>query len=131
MISCAHQILKDIAKESNQLRIDNYLNQMGRSRERVRDRYQYADSEGVDVELVIQSMGYQNMDEFTDSLQQMIQNPRINTDFKGAINDLKETGQLIREMDQSLTQEMNNHGAQHGQSMIGSGSGNGQGLMGN
>ena len=131
MISCAHQILKDIAKESNQLRIDNYLNQMGRSRERVRARYQYADSEGVDVELVMQSMGYQNMDEFTDSLQQMIQNPRINTDFKGAINDLKETGQLIREMDQSLTQEMNNHGAQDGQSMIGSGSGNGQGLMGN
>ena len=51
--------------------------------------------------------------------QEMIENAKGTED----IEDLEEIGRLIRQMDQNLTQEMDHHRAQHGQSVSGSGFG--------
>ncbi len=121
MISEAHHYLKDQAKESNSWRIDNYLAQMYRARERFQERWQNAGYEGVDVDSVLQDMGYQNMTEFMETLQGMTENAQGNDDIKDSIQELKEIGRTIREVDKALTQEIGRHIAQHG---AGQGNGN-------
>jgi translation initiation factor 2B subunit (eIF-2B alpha/beta/delta family) len=131
LISDAHQYLKDQAKECNERRINNYLDQMYRARERCREQEQNAGYEGVDVDSVLQSLGYQNMAEFIQTLQNMAQNAQGKDNIQDTINDLRAIGQTIREMDHALTQEIGHYRAQHGQSSTGGNGGFGQGNMGN
>ncbi|MGD9131270.1 MAG: hypothetical protein PVH73_06825 [Candidatus Bathyarchaeota archaeon] len=132
LISDAHQILKDLAKESNPRRINNFLEKMTRTRERLKERLQYAGGEGVDVNGVLNQMGYENMTEFENALQEMASNAKDADDIKDALKEMKELGQIIREMDKELTQQMHQHGQQSGQGgndqggAQGNGSGNGQ-----
>ena len=127
LISEAHKIIKDLAKESNSWRLGNYLAKMVRARERVRERCQYAGGEGVDVNAVLNQLGYQNMTEFIQTLQNMAADARGADNFKDALQELREIGQTIREMDQALTQTMNQHQNQHGQGGTGGEGGSGQG----
>jgi len=131
LISEAHHYLKDQAKESNSWRINNYICQMERAQERVRERYQYAGDEGIDVDSVLESLGYQNMNEFIETIQGMTENAQGNDDIKDIIQELKEIGRTIREVDKTLAQEIGRHRAQHGTGQGNNGSGNGQGNMGN
>lgn len=131
LISDAHQYLKDQAEECNEKRINNYLDQMYRARERCREQEQNAGYEGVDVNSVLQSLGYQNMTEFIQKLQNMTQNAQGKDNIQDTINDLREIGQTIREMDLALTQEIGNYRLQHGQSSTGDNGGYGQGNMEN
>ncbi len=126
LISEAHQFLKDQAEECNSWRINNYLGQMDRARERCRERGQNAGYEGVDVDSVLKSVGYQNMTEFLQTIQNMTSNAQGKNDIEDVIDDLREIGRTIREMDQALTQEIGQHRAQHGQEETASGSGYGQ-----
>lgn len=136
LISEAHQIIKDLAKESNSWRLGNYLAQMVRARERVRERFQYAGGEGVNVNEVLNQMGYQNMTQFVKSLQNMAEDAKGADNIKDALQELREIGQTIREMDQALTQAMNQYQQQQGQggeggSGQGGNGGSGQGNGGN
>jgi tetratricopeptide (TPR) repeat protein len=131
LISDAHQILKDLAKEANPRRLNNFLEKMTRTRERLTERLQYAGGEGVDVNGVLNQMGYENMTEFEQALQEMASNAKNADDIKDALKELKELGQTIRGIDKELTQQMHQHGQQSGQGGNGQNSGNSQGHGGN
>jgi gamma-glutamyl:cysteine ligase YbdK (ATP-grasp superfamily) len=69
-------------------------------------------------------MGYQNVTDFMQSLQNMTENAqgKIN-DIKDAIQDLREIGRTIRQMDRELTLEIMSHRGQHGANAMGGGMG--------
>ena len=128
LISQAHHLLIEQAKRFNTWRINNFLRGINGARGRLGARFGAASAEGVDVDAVLESLGYQNMTEFMQTLQNMTESAKGKIDnFKEAIQDLKEAGRIIREMDQALTLEIRHHRAQHG---FGHGK-NGNGNQGN
>ncbi len=115
LISQVHRLLRDQAKSLNTWRIGNYLRGIYRVRERMRARFWAANNEGVDVDAVLESLGYQNMTEFMQRLQNMTETAQGKIDdIRDAIQDLKEIGRTIRGMDRALTLEIWRHRAQHG-----------------
>ncbi len=116
LISNAHRILKDLAVKSNIWRIQNYLQQMVRARERLRERLQYAGGEGIDVNGVLNQLGYENMNEFVNALQEMAQSAREAGNIRDALGKLIEIGQTIRQLDRALTQQMYQYRQQNGPS---------------
>jgi len=104
---------------------------MQRYRERLRERFRFAANEGINVDVFLESLGYQNEAEFMQTLENMIQNAQGKTEeIKNVIQQLEAIGQAIREMDQALTQEMNQYRARYGSGQ-GSGGGYGPGGGGN
>lgn len=123
-ISQVYQYLKEQAEKSNTWRLFNYCEG---AQERIRERFRYGRDQGVDFTGVLQSFGYQSETQFMEALQNMIQTVQGKTgDFKNALQDLEAIGQMVQEMDQALTQEINRHQNRYGagSSSGGSGSGN-------
>jgi tetratricopeptide (TPR) repeat protein len=127
LISRVYDYLKEQAEESNSWRIYGYCE---RVRERIRERFRYGNQTGIDFTDVLESLGYQSENQFMETLENMIQTAQGKTgDFKNALQDLEAIGQMVQEMDQALTQEINRHqnGSGSGSNGGGSGSGNGNG----
>jgi translation initiation factor 2B subunit (eIF-2B alpha/beta/delta family) len=124
LISQVHHLLVAQAKQLNAWRINNYLRGINGARLRIRAKILDASNEGVDVNSVLQSMGYQNVTDFMQSLQNMTENAqgKIN-DIKDAIQDLREIGRTIRQMDRELTMEIIRYRGQHGNNGMGGGMG--------
>jgi hypothetical protein len=126
LVSQVYQYLKLQAEESNTVRICGYLGEMEQVRERLRERFRYAGSVGMNVDEVFQSLGYHNETEFMEALQNMTQNAQGEMgNFAAVMGDLEVLGQMVHQMDQTLTQEMNRYQGQHGSDGMGSGSGYG------
>ncbi len=131
LISEVYQYLKQQAEGSNNSRVNGYLQEMEQARERIRERFRYAGDQGVDVEAILESFGYHNENEFMQALENMTQTAKGKSgDIGLVIQDLEALGQLIRQMNQTLTQEINRHQEQHGTGGSGSGSGSGSGTGG-
>lgn len=115
LIVQVYQYLKEQAEITNTIRICNYLQICERHRERLREKFRFAANEGINVTDVLESLGYQNENEFMQTLENMIQTAQGKTeDLNNVIQDLEAISQAIREMDQALTQEMNQHQERHG-----------------
>lgn len=115
LIVQVYQYLKEQAEITNTIRICNYLQICERHRERLREKFRFAANEGINVTDVLESLGYQNENEFMQTLENMIQTAQGKTeDINNVIQDLEAISQAIREMDQALTQEMNQHQERHG-----------------
>jgi translation initiation factor 2B subunit (eIF-2B alpha/beta/delta family) len=115
LIAQVHQLLRDQAKRLNTWRINNFLRGIHRTRERLRVRFWAAYHEGVDVDAVLEDLGYQNMTDFTQTIQNKTESALEKIeDIKDAIQDLKEVGRILREMDHSLAKEIWRHRTQHG-----------------
>jgi hypothetical protein len=119
LISEVCQYLKEIAKELNPQRIRDYCEGAYQYRERFRERFGQAGTEGFDVDGFLQTHGYQNKDDFMGRFQEMIENAKGTED----IEDLEEIGRTIREMDESLTEEVGLYRARQGQEATVSGNG--------
>jgi 3-hydroxyisobutyrate dehydrogenase-like beta-hydroxyacid dehydrogenase len=118
--------LKTQAEQGNSMRMQNYLRYMERFHGRIRERLEFAGNEGIDIDTVMQSLGYENATQFEKALQNMTENAQENMgEIKNAIKDLKEIGQTMREMDEALAQEIRQYGAQHGVGQGNSQMGNG------
>ena len=131
LISEVYQYLKRQAEESNNFRINGYLQEMEQAKERIIERFQYARGQGVDVEAILKSFGYQNETAFMQALENMTQTAQGKIgDMSSVIHDLETLGQMIRQMNQTLTQEINHHQEQQGQGGSSSGSGAGEGAGG-
>jgi tetratricopeptide (TPR) repeat protein len=115
LISQVCQELKQIAQELEPQRIKDYCEGAFQYRERFRERFGEAGTEGFDVDGFLQGYGYQNEDDFLARFQEMIRNAEGTEEIQNALEDLEEIGRMIREMDQNLTQEMGHYRAQHGQ----------------
>ncbi len=128
LISEVYQYIKQQAEASNNFRVNGYLQEMEKARETIRERFRYAGDQGVDVGAIFGSFGYQNETEFMQSLENMTQTAQGKIgDIDSVIQDLEALGELIRQMNQTLTQEINRHQEQHGSGGNSSGEGNGGG----
>jgi tetratricopeptide (TPR) repeat protein len=128
IISDVCQQLKEIAQELNPSRIERYLGNAHKYKEKFKERFGHAWDEEIDVDEFLKALGYQNEEDFMAKFQDMIENAQGAEDIKEAIQSLKEIGQTIRNMDSALTQEFGRHRGGQGQSMPGNG--NGYGNMG-
>jgi tetratricopeptide (TPR) repeat protein len=123
LISQVYDYLKEQAEGTNAWRIDGYCE---RVRERIRERFMNGNQSGIDFTDVLESLGYQNENQFMETLENMIQTAKGKTEnFKNALQDLEEIGQMVQEMDQALAQKMNQYQNGSGSGSNGSGSGNG------
>jgi len=128
LIAQVYDYLKEQAEESNAWRIYGYCE---RVRERIRERFRQGNQTGVDFTDVLESLGYQSENQFMETLENMIQAAQGKSgDFKNALQDLEAIGQMVQEMDQALTQEMNRHQNGSGSGSDGGGSGSGNGNIG-
>lgn len=121
LISEVCQYLKEVAQELNPSRIRDYCEEAYQYRHRFSERFGQAETEGFDVNGFLQGFGYQNEDDFMTRFQEMIENAQGTDDIDDAIDDLEEIGRLVRQMDSNLTQNMEQHRAQHGQNTGGAG----------
>jgi flagellin-specific chaperone FliS len=105
LISQVYDYLKEQAEGLNAGRIDGYCE---RVRERMRERFRNGNQLGIDFSDVLESLGYQNESQFMETLENMIQTVEGNqANFQNALEDLEEIGQMVQEMDQAITQKMN------------------------
>ena len=121
LISQVYDYLKEQAEGLNAWRIDCYCE---RVRERIRERFRNGYQSEIDFTDVLEAFGYQSENQFMETLENMIQTVQgKKSDFDNALQDLDAIGQMVQEMDQALTQKMNQY--QNGSGSGGNGSGNG------
>ena len=126
LLSEISQYLKQVAQELNPQRIRDYCEDAYQYRERFREQFRGGWDEGFDVNGFLQTQGYQSEDDFMARFQEMIENAKGTED----IEDLEEIGRTIREMDQTLNEELGRHRARYGQEATGSGYGQNSGGYG-
>ena len=123
LISQVFSILKEEAVLSNEWRIFDYFE---RTRERTRERFRHGSEQGVNVDAFLESLDYQNDNQFMETLEGLIQNAKNNSEnFKDSLNVLEAIGNMIRQMDGELTQEINRHQNHYGSGGNGGGSSGG------
>ncbi len=125
LISETCQYLKEAAQELNPSRIRDYCEDALQVRERFRERFGQAESEGFDVNGFLQGLGYQNEDDFMARFEEMVENTQKTDNINDALGNLQEIGKTIRGMDSTLTHEMGQFRAMHGQGGSGQMQGNG------
>ena len=128
LIAQVHRLLRDQAKRLNTWRIHNFLRGIHRIGGRLSWRLGVAHGEGVNVTAVLEDLGYENITDFTQRMQNMTESALEKIEnFKDAIEDLKEVGRMLREMDHALAQAIRSHRWQHGFGPGNNGNGNGHG----
>ena len=128
LISQVYDYLKAQAEESNTWRIYGYCE---RVRERIRERFRQCNQMGINCTDVLEALGYQSENQFMETLENRIQAAQGKIgDFRNTLQDLEAIGQMVQEMDQALTQEMNRYQNGSGSGNDGSGSGSGSGNTG-
>ena len=134
LISQVYDYFKEQAEESNTWRIGDYC---ARVRERIQERFRQGNQSGIDFTDVLESLGYQSENQFMQTLENMIQAAQGKSgNLQNALQDLDAIGQMVQEMDQALTQKMNQNQNGSGSGSNGDGNGNtgsgyGQGSGGN
>ena len=125
LVSEVHAILKEEAGLSNEWRIFDYCE---RVRERTRNRFRHGSDQGVNIDAFLESLGYQNENQFMEILEGLIQNANNNNseNFKDSLDLLEAIGNMIRQMDGELTQEINRHQNRYGSGSNGGGYSGGQ-----
>jgi len=124
LISEVHAILKEEAVLSNEWRLFEYCE---RTRERTRERFRGGWDQGINVDAFLESLGYQSENQFMEALEGLIQNAKNNSEnFGASLEVLEAIGNMVREMDGELTQEISRHQNRYGSGSIGAGSSSGQ-----
>ena len=124
LISEVHAILKEEAVLSNEWRLFEYCE---RTRERTRERFRGGWDQGINVDAFLESLGYQSENQFMETLEGLIQNAKNNSEnFGESLEVLEAIGNMVREMDGELTQEINRHQNRYGSGSSGTGSSSGQ-----
>jgi HEPN domain-containing protein len=124
LLSQVHTILKEEAFQSNEWRIFDYCE---RARERTRNRFRYGSDQGVNLDAFLESLGYQNENQFMETLEGLIENAKNNSEnFKDSLDVLEAISNMIRQMDGELTQEINRHQNRYGSGGNGGGNPGGQ-----
>jgi tetratricopeptide (TPR) repeat protein len=133
LINKTCKLLKEQAREMLMTRMRNCLNGLEKARERIMERLRFAENQGVNVTEMLEQMGYQNMEQFQQRLQAMIDEAEQNMgQIKNAIQSMNSIGEILREIDHGLTRHMQQHqGNGNGQGNNDNGNGNDNGNNGN
>ena len=129
LTSQVYTYLKEQAEDSNSWRINDYC--LG-IQERARERFRYGQEQGINLDAILQPLGYQNETQFMQALQNMTQIAEGSSDnLQNAIQDLEAVNQMFQQMNQAIGQEvMRRQGGNSGSGYGGSGSGAGNGGYG-
>jgi hypothetical protein len=134
IISSVCQQLRTIAQELNPGRITSYIAHARQSKEQFQERFGNAWNEDIDIATLFTRLGYEDEDDFMEKLQYMINSAESKKENKEAmrevIQNLKELGQMIKNMDNALKQEYGNKGKGNANGNELAGSGKGYGNMG-
>jgi flagellin-specific chaperone FliS len=107
LISQVYDYLKEQAEGLNAWRINGYCE---RIRERIRERFMSGDQLAIDFTNVLEKFGYQSENQFMETLDDMIQGAKSESgNLQNALQDLNEIGQMVQQMDQALTQKINQY----------------------
>ncbi|MGB9960593.1 MAG: hypothetical protein ACPLKQ_08810 [Candidatus Bathyarchaeales archaeon] len=110
-ITEVYNYLKAEAEASNAWRLRSYCERL---QMRIQERFQYCHRNGIDVTGVLQSFGYQNEAQYTETLQNRIQMAISEQNFGEAIQICQEVSQMVQQMEQALNQEINRHQGGYG-----------------
>jgi hypothetical protein len=122
--------LREIAKDLNPGRVQSYLVHAQQYRERFREMFGQAADEDIDIDAVVQALGYADEEDFMAQLQEMIQNAQDANDINHAIKALKDFSKMAKKMDNAIVEEFGQHGNGNGQGNGLPGNGKGKGNMG-
>jgi len=129
LINEACLLIREQARAMLMTRMRNCLNGLEQARDRIMERLQFAENQGVNVTEMLGQMGYQNMEQFQQHMQAMIDEAEQNMgQIKNAIQNMNRIGEILRETDRGLTMHMQHHqGNGNGQGNGDNGNGNGNG----
>jgi len=132
LIAQAHQFIKRQARETNHIRIRNFLRGAEQVQERIMERLELASRKGLNVTAILESLGYANETEFRQALHNMTVTALEKIeDIRKALKDLREIGEALRDIDRALSEEFQHqhrgNGNGHENNGYGHGNGNGNG----
>jgi hypothetical protein len=102
-----YQYLKEEAEVSNEWRLNNYCQGL---QERIQERFRYGRQSGANVDSILQSLGYQSESQFMDTIQNQIQTSLNEQNFEGALQGCEQAGTMVQQMEQAISQQMNQQG---------------------
>ena len=124
IISQIVAIIKDQAENFNDWRIFSYCE---RIRERTRERFRYGRQQGINIDELLESLGYQSENQFMETLEGLIQEANNNSEqLNKAIEDLETIREMIQQMEETMTQSINQHQNRYGSGGNGAGYSSGQ-----
>jgi len=130
LIAQAHQYIKNQARETNRIRIRNFLRGAEQVQERIMERLELASRKGLNVTAILESLGYANETEFRQALHNMtVTALKKIEDIRKALQDLRAIGETLRDIDRALSEQFQHQhqGNGNGQGNNGYGHGNGNG----
>jgi len=133
LIAEAHKCIQNQARETNHIRIRNFLRGAEHVQERIMERLELASRKGLNVTAILESLGYANETEFRQALHNMTVTALEKIeDIRKALQDLKAIGETLRDIDRALSEEFQHqhrgNGNGHGNNGYGHGNGNGNGM---
>ena len=103
-ITRIYQYLKTQAEESNIWRLSGYCERLQQG---IQERFRYGSDNGVNFTSTLDALGYRSESQFMQALQNKIQNAQSQSEIQNAINDCLLISQMVQEMEQGITQEIN------------------------
>ena len=95
----AHTALGLIACWTNQWRIRNFLGELNRTRERIRERIQQG---GFDLGAILEKLGYASLEDFEQTIDGLMENAQQRMEIREAVQELWTIREKLREMDRGL-----------------------------
>ncbi|MCK5644677.1 MAG: hypothetical protein KAJ19_28015 [Gammaproteobacteria bacterium] len=95
----AHTALGLIACWTNQWRIRNFLGELNRTRERIRERIQQG---GFDLGAILEKLGYASLEDFEQAIDGLMENAQQRMEIREAVQELWTIREKLREMDRGL-----------------------------
>jgi len=95
----AHTALELIACWTNQWRIRNFLGELNRTRERIRERIQQG---GFDLGAILEKLGYTSLEDFEQAIDGLMENTQQRIEIREAVQELWTIREKLREMDRGL-----------------------------
>lgn len=95
----AHTALKLIACWTNYWRIRNFLGELDRIRERIRERLQQG---GFNLTAILEKLGYTSLEDFHQEIDALMENAKQKMEIREAVQDMWTIREKLREMDLEL-----------------------------
>ena len=95
----AHASLKLLACWTNRWRIRNFLGELNRTRERIRERHQQG---GFNLTALLEELGYASLEDFHQEIDELMENAQQRMEIREAVQDMWAIMNKLREMDLAI-----------------------------
>jgi len=95
----AYASLKLIACWTNHWRIRNFLGELNKTRERIRERHQQG---GFNLTALLEELGYTSLEDFHQEIDELMENAQQRMEIREAVQDMWTIMEKLREMDLAI-----------------------------